>query len=262
MLKRIPTGTPVNRAHPQAQGLVMYFPLFDGGSTAYDLMNNYPMVLNNGAKFGGSKRGGGLNFDGTDDYANLGTTIQQYMDYNKPFTVSLFFTFTTLNPVFTCFWGEVSARGTAFNDIELRINGSTNVIEFYFAHSPSTNVTDGYIYNTTALGVVAGTPYHVAVTYDGVNTSSSGKIYFNGFNRTNTTTNHGAITTTMWESGQLLTRDMWIGRRNYLTGDQPFNGLINEFRVYNRQLNQFEIQELCYHPEKIFHQSRSLKPIM
>lgn len=192
----------------------------------------------------GTPSGGALHFDGTNDYGDMGTYIQSFMDYNKPFTISINFFITAHAATFSCLWGMVTQRGAAFNDIEIRFH-STGYIEAIFNHAPATNVVDGYAWRADAVSVSVGKYYNFVWSYDGSNTVGGGKVYVNGLNKTNTTTNNGAITSTFWESGQLLDKDIWLGGRNFGSGDMPFNGIIDSFSAWNRVLSPLEIQLLA-----------------
>ena len=77
---------------------------------------------------------------------------------------------------------------------------------------------------------------NVAFTYDGSSLASGVKIYFNGVSQS-FTTNYDTLNTTI-QSGAVAN----IGYSS-VAGSNIFNGLIDEFRVYNRVLSAGEILE-------------------
>lgn len=255
-------GIRYNRAHPLAQGLVAYWLFNEGSGTVTTDVNGKPGTLNNFTTAGwtGSINGGGLRFDGTDDYVNIGTVLQKYVDYNKPFSIAMWFTFHTYSStVYHELLGHLVQRGTAYAGVEIRIDPN-DVWEVYFVQAPAINTQNGFYWRwvSKVAAPEVGKQYMIVFNYDGGNASSSGIIYMNGVNwGSEIWSDYGAITSSIYDSGYLLDKDLWIGRRNFSTGDMPFAGIIDALRVYNRVLHTDEIKTLYTQPHIDFHGSKT-----
>jgi len=243
-------GVQVDWGHPLNRGKVAWYLMNEGGGGAiYDTTkkSSYAALIS-GATWSGSPTGGGLKFDGTDDYVNIGTAFQDTVDYNKPFSLVFWFDFHTYSSTaYHCLMGHVAQRGTAYADIEIRINPNDQ-FECVFHSSPAPGVTDGYGWTTPVLTIKTNTPYCLVWTYDGSNIGAGGKVYFNGIDQAVTASDQGAITESLYQSGYLLGKALWLGRRNFGSGDYPFPGTIDQVMLYDRVLSNSEVINLYSQP--------------
>lgn len=252
-------GIQLNRAHPLAQGLEAYWPMNEGsGTVTRDVVGGKPGTLTNFALAGsstsgwtGTRMGGGLRFDGTDDYVNIGTDYQKYIKYDKSFSVSIWFTFSAVAASYYSLIGAVRDTG-GYDSFEIR-KSSSHRIEFLLWTYAGGGNTNGYNWGSDVQTFIVGKLYNVTVTYNGTGTSTAGNIYINGNSVYSGTivNNFGDLTSSF--SAQLDGIDLWIGRRNYTSPDMPFPGVIDSVRFYNRVLNQSEIQILMTNPHIDFH---------
>lgn len=245
---------PICGAYPDAlfckqHGIVGRWLFNERGSKIIDVCRNFNTGAISGAAWVGSKMGGGLRFDGSDDYANIGRTHQRYIDYNKAFTISFHFTFNTYSSTtHHCFAGQIRHKGSGtYDDLTIRINPSDQ-IEFWLFSSPVNATQDGYTYISSAISVVTGKPYHLVCTYNGGNTTTSGNIYLDGKSIYSSTTDYSAITQSIYQTGLLLEQDLWIGRRNWTTPDMPFPGIIDQVIIANRAWTLDEISKFNKNP--------------
>jgi hypothetical protein len=160
-----------------------------------------------------------LSFDGVDDYVNVADSITLHIPSDLTVVA----------------WVKRSSTGVTHMIVDKRLNSLTGfwldiegddmVYGWIGDGSHSATVyTDGF---TTTSGVW----YNVAL----VREENTLRIYVNGEQKASADASAvGDITSTA---------DLRIGR-NYLDG-QPFNGLIDEVRIYNRALSATEVNE-CY----------------
>lgn len=233
--------------HCNSMGIVGRWLFNERGSRVVDVCRNFDAGAISGASWTGSKMGGGLRFDGSDDFVSIGKRIQLYADYNKPFSIGMWFGFHTYSGSGTySLLGSTHQVGAYFDQFELNI--ASDKIRVILVNVLAAN--DGRIWDTTsALSLTTGRLYFVLWTYDGLNATSSTKFYFNGVSQAVTVTaNVGDIGQSIWQSARLADKDLWIGRRNYSTGDQPFPGIIDQFIIANRAWTPDEVKRMYQNP--------------
>ncbi|MFZ7154013.1 MAG: LamG domain-containing protein [Bacteroidota bacterium] len=236
--------------HCNSMGIVGRWLFNERGSRVVDVCRNFDAGAISGASWTGSKMGGGLRFDGSDDYVNIGTRGERYIDYNKPFTISAWLTFHTYaSTSYHAVLGHVSQRGTTYSDIEIRINPNDQW-EFVFTQAPATNTQDGFHWIWAATVPVVGALYNLVFTYDGLNNyNNSVKFYLNGISQgASSGGNFGAITQSMYQSGFLQSHPLWVGRRNFGGGDMPFPGIIDQVIISNRVWIPDEVKSIYKNP--------------
>jgi hypothetical protein len=204
-------------------GLIGYWKINDGsGGIAADSSGNGNNGTISGATWTVGKSGSALSFDGVDDSVQVPQGL-------------------TGNPTSASFayWVNI----TQWNKVGfILINSDVNVprpissaigwdsgdtrISAYFGDAT------GIVTSTTYLQT--GQWYHVAATYDG----SVAKLYVNG------TLEASAryAKTLAWQG------PFWLGRRADFDGNYPFNGLIDEVRIYSRALTDNEVEYLYQNP--------------
>jgi hypothetical protein len=224
----IARGLQINKAHPLAQGLVGYWPLNEGfGTKAYDLSgNNNTGTLTNFALSGatsnwcGSPTGGGLNFDGANDF--IGTFTKSISPPGAR-TLSCWIRKSS-NTRSGLICTTIAAGGQGF---ALVIN-RTVAGNITYIHS-----VGGFL--EVSVSIASNVWYNIGVTYNG---STNVIMYLNG-------KNIGSSSSITPEP--VSSSNGTIGIEDS-TGTNPFNGFISEVRAYNRALSPQEMQTLYNNP--------------
>lgn len=210
---------------PSPTGLVAHWKLDDGnGTTAVDLVGANNGTLTNGPLWATGPLQGGLEFDGVNDYVEVPDSAG--LDITSTITLAAW-----IKPDAFRSWDPLISKGTAttpyamqlWHDGSLRF--STNV------SSPSGAIGGGEWISNTKM--TAGEWYHVAVTYDG----TAVRFFINGVQDTN-------VVTTQLVFG---TNDESLTLGGYLPGlegDELFDGVMDDVRVYNTALSTAEIKAL------------------
>ena len=188
------------------------------GTTWHDLEGSNSGTLTNGPTFD-RDNGGGILFDGTDDYVNFGS---QTWDISTNLTIDFFINFNTLNSA--AYYTMFSFGGFISNGWLFQRSGSSNVLRFAWG---GTDFFDGPAYTTTNTWVYlccvvdSGTPTYIYVN----NTSSipSRRFGSSSFNIS------GA-------------QNVDVARRTDSTS-QYIDGQISNLHIYNRALSEQEIKQ-------------------
>jgi hypothetical protein len=169
--------------------------------------------------------GQAINFDGTDDYIDLGSNFS-FQPTGTPFSVSAW-VYTNEG---TLTKGIVSRRSAAGAGWEVSISTSEQ-INLAIGDTGSTK----YFISTTGIAAIPlGKWTHIAATYDGTNANGM-HIYINGVEKVSTVGDNdsaGSIT---------YTNNAMIGST---LGGNYMNGSIDDVRIYNRVLSTDEIKRL------------------
>lgn len=204
-------------------GLVAYWSFDEGdGDIAYDYSGNDNDGTICGAVWVDGISGGALNFDGANDYVNCGNKAS--LDIDNEITIAA--------------WVKRNAEGTSW---EMIINkdpaGSTDDNWFLGINENTAmfRVTTDIPHNLDSEVVIsAGSWYHLVGTYD----KSYLRIYVNGEEKNSLSESDGI---------DVVNRDVHIGSASG-GSSYPFNGLIDEVRIYNRALGPEEIRILYENP--------------
>ena len=222
-----PTSSPVTTPGSTAtagttedvlEGLVGHWRLDEGsGSTAQDstsLRNHGTLV--NGPQWTTGRIGGGLRFDGIDDYVDLGK-----MNLNLSSALSI------------CFWLG-NTRMTADSHQTLLTRGPDaypiSIRLLYESRTIVAVIRTSKVITLSSNPVSPFSPSHVAITYDG----SQIRIYING----------------VLDSSTGQTGKLHLGSSDYITtlggwmSQNSFKGVLDDVRIYNRSLSSVEIQRL------------------
>ncbi|MCP5299107.1 MAG: DUF1566 domain-containing protein [Chromatiaceae bacterium] len=211
-------------------GLVGYWKLDEtSGTTAADSSGNG----NNGTMQGSlnatndsvaGKVGTALKFDGVNDYVD---TADYSFSKTDSFTFSLWYNPSNAGGDDVLF-GKPDSGGWEYN---LGSVGGNGLVFYYYNTSAAAGI---YISKSNAL--VNDKWHHLVVTYDG--SSAKTTMYING--------TQAAVTTGV--SGTLINRanKLHIGHGYYTAGSSYYAaGKIDDFRIYNRALDESEIQCLA-----------------
>lgn len=240
---------PMCGAYPDAlfcktYGIVGRWLFNEKGTRINDCCRNFGKGAISGSVWTGSKMGGGLRFDGTDDYIAV-SNWQRHIDYNKPFSISIWVTFSAVAASYCSLIGVTDGGG--YDAFEIRKSNSHR-IEFVFWTSGGG--ANGYNWGSDVQSFVVGKQYNVTVTYNGTGNSTAAKIYLNGVSVYPgiIVNNFGDLVESLYTSGNLTSKDLWFGRRNYSTGDMPFPGTIDQIIIANRVWTQSDVNKFYRNP--------------
>jgi hypothetical protein len=202
------------------QGPALYL-RFDesSGNSAYDSSGfGYTGSLVNGPAWVSGRNANGLQFDGVNDYV----TMNEFPDIYDRITLSAWIKPSTVSRD----QDIVSrARQTSYTGYEF---GLTSAGELFFRINPTSS---SYAFRTSSGAAIAANIWqHIAVTYDGTNI----RFYKNG-----------ALISTVAAGGRLYptSSSLFIGIYES-EEDNQYGGVIDELRIYNRQLSSSELNQL------------------
>jgi hypothetical protein len=220
----------LNRGHPLANGLVLAMPFYEqAGSTVYDLsgqgnhgdFNGDPTWIN-------TPFGGGIDFDGTDDYIEMPESQSLDVTGDK-ITVSVWVRFDSIGNI-----GIITKRDAFNSDNAYNIFiDSAGHFNFTLTHDGSTRIVAEY--STTSVVRVW---YFAVGVYDGSNVH----IYINADLKDSTPTTGNIYNSSI---------PLRIGSIN----DPPasfLNGIVDNAMIWNRALSQIEISQLYHDPFCMF----------
>ena len=204
------------------EGLVGYWS-FNGADMAADTAFDKSGQGNNGTLTNGpvpaiGKIGQALNFDGVDDYVNVGTGLDQ----NGEVTVSAWFKTTTISGGARII---VANSNSSLGDYTLELNRTTGKLAALW---------DNTVILTGNTAVSVNTWYHAVMVRSGSSGNWTATLYLNGVS-------DGSAITATDPNG--------TNQKTYIGAIHPgttflFSGLIDEVRVYNRALTADEIKRL------------------
>lgn len=213
-------------AAPLADGLVGYWNM---NGNADEAVNGYDGTVNGGAVFGSSGYAigstGHLNFDGVDDSVDVAN--QADLDMTGAYTLT---GYVQVDDVST--YRPILFRGTTnANDIEVYVQTGSN--DLIIAHNRGNGGAFDYV---GFAGPSLGTPFYLAVVFDGTNV----QVYYNGVAATVTqgTTAMGTPNDTNkpWMMGKVDHTDFG--------GTRLLAGQLDEVRIYNGALSAVEVAAL------------------
>jgi len=226
-------GVMLNPLHPLSRGLVGQWMFNEGaGSRAYDISGkgNHGTLTNmapntQGSGWGGSKFGGGLEFDGVNDYVDCGNdaSLRNHASMTVSFWMNYNFTTDFQYGIISHFNGN-----NVGNENRIGIDYYDRIIVWY-----QMGGSGGNIFTPLFGTVVDGVWHHVTV----VLTNGFQQIYINGVPSGDT----GTIVANLDGGTQpLYIGDTW--------GLDNFNGSIDSVRFYNRALSAAEAKQLYHDP--------------
>src|SRR3989344_1347891 len=213
--------------------------MYENGTVAADKSGNGNNGAVTGARVGPGKIGQALKFDGVDDNVSLGnysvldgSTYASWSFWVKPDAIQAS---DGNEHAFISRWNANDSVGRSW----LITNNDTGGGDEIYLY---TSLADGARTNTNALTV--GQWKHVAIVYDGTQTTNTTKIkiYING-TEVSAYVSVGTVPTTLPTPS--VPRTNYIG--SSITTDTPIRwtkGLIDEVRVYSRALSAPEIKRL------------------
>ena len=182
-------------------------------------------VTNNGATFNenGGKLGGCYLFDGSDDFINLGNSINSIIiGSSHPFSISFWIKSLENGTRAALFSSYSLPSASTFFSLEINSGSKTdNSLRFDWLGEDIKYFTGVVTYNEWI---------HLTVTYDG----NTIKCYKNGILFDSITKTLNTLTS---ENNYYLGRDA-------RTGATAFNGFMNDFRIYDHCLSTMEVKQI------------------
>jgi hypothetical protein len=212
----------VTVANTAPSGLIAGYNFNEGsGTTLTDVTGHGLSGTINGATWTTGKNGGGLLFNGTTNFVDLGNSTS--LQLTGSMTLEAWIN-ANANPADD---GQIIAKSSG-SGWQLKTSPDTGPHTFGLAVSPNSSTnTQRYSTTTRSLNVW----YHVAGVYDAAARTMT--LYVNG------APVNGTLTGTIPASQFNQTVNVNIGRR---TGGYYFKGTIDDVRIYGRALSQAEIQ--------------------
>ena len=213
----------------ESGGLVAHYEFEEGnGTTTGDSsLNNNLGTLFNGTSFTTGYYGGGLNFDGVDDFVEI--PLDPSLDITEEITLSAW-----VNPSAT---GQsqatrfISKRTTPGGSDVYAIGFWTSSLNPFFRITSGDIETNRIATNTIPLNTWS----HIIGTYDG----TTMRLYINGVEDTSVSKT-GLI--------DLSTIEVHLGDRKGEALNRRFNGTMDDVRIYNIALNATEVMDLYIGP--------------
>ena len=222
-----------NPFHPLSQGLVGRWMFNEGGgNTVYDIsgQGNHGTLMN-GTGWGGSKFGGGVQFDGVDDYVDCGNAVNFT---SEDFTLSTWIYINSL-PL-----SGTASTPVLFYKGGYNINGYYLQLDYGAAHH-----NGGFKFHTNQSGATQITYSDASILSIGqwihitaVRSGSNVDLYLNGRDVTNT---HATHTNPASSSNNFLIS-------SYNNSGYYLDGSIDSVLIYNRALSAEEIKTLYHNP--------------
>ena len=246
-----PRGAQLDKSHPLSRGLVGCW-LFNErtGNKAFDLSGNANRgTLTNMASpptavsgWCPSKFGGGLAFDGSDDYVDCGNDASLNFERTDKFTISAWIKTSqdAYQSIYTKMEGSTPYRGVIFAVYSGAFETNGKLV-FVIRNN---NVGNNHLWGHSTNTVIDGNQHFVQLSYDGSSSISGVKLYIDGYEEILTSTQDNLSDTIQ------TAINANIGARNASTFF--FNGTIDQARIYNRALSATEIKQIYLNPYGIF----------
>ena len=177
-----------------------------------------------------------LNFDGANDYINMGNVSALDFDYNDPFSISAWISFGGVSGAESLVSKQESSGDFRGYNFIIHRSGANYTLRLSLINDISP-VQYIYVWGTTSMSQY--TWYHVVVTYDGSNTAAGVKFYIDGSSETTTIDTDSLGTNTTLNSA-----DFNIGERNSGSGGLYYHGNISNVAVFNSELSAANIVSL------------------
>ncbi len=174
---------------------------------------------------GGSTAQHGLNFDGTDDWVDVGQPASLNFERTDPFSVVARINATLATNGFIV---AKQRQGASFRGYSFLLI-TTGALSVEIISSAAANS----IQMVTQAGDVSATTWtSVGFSYDGLSSASGVRVYADGVNLTTTVSQDALVTTIQFATA------FQVGTR--ASGIAPFPGLMDDVRVYNDTLTPAE----------------------
>ena len=227
-------GVQLDHFHPLSKGLVGCWLMNEkSGSRITDLSGkgNHGKCVGH-PKWGGSKFGGGLDFDGGDDYIELPSSVSNSLGGAGMVTISV--------------WVRRDSINNRDSMLDLTIFATSSKV-FFDIQADNTvrlggraDASDNFQYKKTISTISDTDKHNIVGILDIANDNIY--IYIDGILQSVTGTPSWTQTTFDANTGSKQTLGTGAGLTNF------FDGLIDEIRIYNRALSPEEIKQLYNDP--------------
>jgi hypothetical protein len=215
-------GIDATDAGTLGMGLVAYYPFDESsGATSADASGNGRMATMVGATFAPGVRGNAVSLNGTTGFVSLPTGIVSTL---TSFSICTWVNLTT-SPPRNRIW-DFGTGTTAYMALKAMSAATPVTLEFAITTTGFPNA------QKIDAALPLGTWQHVCVTLAG----GTGAMFVNGALA-------AQMAITLNPSSLGVTTQDWLGRSQF-AADPLMNGLIDEFRIYNRALTSAEILQL------------------
>jgi len=254
-----PLGTPLNFAHPLNRELVGYWPMGEGaGIRAQDLSGKgnhgtlTNMVQGSTSGWTGGKFGRAMRFDGVDDYLVIPDTPSlSFGDgvNDRPFSISMWLKADSFNANYQWLFNK---RGNLSNsEYQLVLTPTGQLYMNLF----SGGVGTVYMEVISVQVIRLNTWHNIVYTYDGSKTNAGQQFYIDGVLSTKTGVNGG-----VYVAMQDGTVNLHIGIRAWDYGtNAKFVGVMEQVRLYNRNLSALEARQLYTDPFCMYEQKNNFR---
>jgi len=201
-------------------GIVSYWNFDEGsGAVVHDIAGNNDCVIKKDPKWGNGKRGGGLILNGSTNYLDCGNDAS--FNITKTLTIAVWVNIKAFGN-----WDGIVTKGVDSGPYAMQMWGDGSL-----RFSPNWGDPKGFVgkgsFNSTSK-MTAGKWTHAAITYDGVKAN----FYING--KLDKLEVKQAFTFGINEDPLILGCD-------FPGGDEYFDGVMDEFFIFNQALTQAEI---------------------
>ena len=204
------------------------------GSAANDASGNGFSGTISGATFVTGKRNYALNFDGTDDYVDMNDVDLLGGSSYHDFSITGWFNRDTSNSDDTILANRNSPTENADDGFIVYIDDSTDKLTFEVSDDAD---TDEYQLESSSTIISTGWN-HFTIVWDDSSVSGT-KMYINGIEENVTRTGTLANVGTFYDDGGNV--DLRIGGESDTATDSPFDGKLDDIRIYRYALNQQQI---------------------
>jgi hypothetical protein len=234
-----PLGTPLNRSHPLAQGLVGSWLMNEGGgqisfnSVGTGQLNG---SLNSGAFYKVAQRGQCISFDGTNDYISVTNPgLLNFVGQTNAFTITAWVQTSNAGATAQAVIGKASVSGAQY-----QLFSANGILGCIVGDQRSDGTTN----------IATGKWVFVAVT---VPAASSGlKMYLNGTQEA-LTSGTGAIGTTTQSNDAIIAARHDINNTDYA---RWWNGNMQNLNIWNRVLSPTEVRQLYVDPYCMYRRNK------
>ncbi len=225
--------------HPRYQGCVGRWLMGEGGGiTLYDIseVNNSGDLTDFDTETAWSvgQFGTTLDFDGADDHVLLNAAPLTGTQHKAGWTFMGWFNAEVIDTGNNILMENGDSDWTILRINVINTGGNNKLRVFNRDNNPG---SEGFVFDTTT-NIVAGIWYHFALTYDG---AGNWKLYLDGLlNNTHTKNISGTYN---MNGGAIGARPSGIS-----VGNEPFDGLLDDFRTFDREYNANEILSVFLNP--------------
>ena len=197
------------------------------GTTASDSVGSVNLSLDNGAAFAAGKNGNAVDHDGSDDMARSAEAAVTNFTSAGAYTFSIWVNFDVLTTWANIWHFDNTASG---EDFLFNLMVDPSKINGY--HKKASGGNAGLYDGTYSPGFSTGTWYHIAQTWDGTTV----KLFVDGDEKLS------AAASDVYAGDYTVT----TGRYQVAAGtyQYPFNGKVDDFRIYDVALSTSEIGEV------------------